>query len=75
MPFKYIRGQDDRIVLFSASMEHKATANAIGIVPKSAGVFITDGETSFVCGSSLTLDLNPLPDDKELITQTMLGFN
>lgn len=70
MAMKYIR-KGNAVVLFPYEWEHKATADACGMKPDSAGMFMRDDENVMVFGSSDTLGLKPLPDDQATILKAM----
>jgi hypothetical protein len=68
---KYIRQPDDRIVMFDATMEHKAVKLALEIEVKSAGYFMIIDGNIVVSGGSHSLQISGLPDDDKKILEQL----
>jgi hypothetical protein len=68
---KYIRDENDNVVIFPISMKHADVAIALQLTVKSAGTFAGSYDDVIIGNRSDTLNLDPLSDDAEIIKNQM----
>lgn len=68
---KYVRTKNDEIVIFPFSVKHSHIASGLKSKIISAAFFAITKDGIFVTGRSESLNLESLPDDAELIDETL----